>query len=582
MLIPPAKQRTRRKEDMKTSFDKYLLYEDLVNALQTLTHEHPKLCEITSIGRSREGRDILLAEITNRDTGPPEDKPAFWVDGNTHAGEVTGSMCALYLIETLLEGHSTDDRITRLLNEQTFYILPRLSPDGAERYLTTPHNLRASTRPWPEMEPDPGLQPDDINGDGHIVHMRVRDENGEWRVSDKDPRLMVPRAPDEAEPDGDYYRIYKEGTFRDYDGFERKIAQPFHGLDMNRQYPYHWREDAEQRGAGPYPLSEPESRAHVDALLARKNVYSVHTYHTFCGALLRPYSNRPDSDMPDHDLAVYKALGDRGTALTDYPNISVYHDFRYEEDKFITGAFDDWVYDYYGVFAFTVEFWSMAKAAGVQVENFIEFFRNPPEEAQLKMLAWNDVELDGDGFIEWMSFDHPQLGEVEIGGWKTKFTAQNPPPKYLRAECERLTEFALAHATAAPLLKSNLKTEILAPNLRRLELTVENTGYLPTNVTRIAADKKLTKTVEAALDLPDNATLVSGELLVDLGHLAGRSALVGGSWKDSAFFSGLPSDYARRVVWVVEGEGNIEVEIRSEKAGTVRHSSDEETGSRTS
>lgn len=561
------------KAKMNINFDTYLLYEELTETLHALASEHPKLCEISSIGQSREGREILLAEITNKNTGPAHDKPAFWVDGNTHAGEVTGSMCALHLIQTLLTGHGTDERITRLLDEQTFYVLPRLSPDGAERYLTTPHTLRASTRPWPEQEPDPGLQPDDLDGDGHIVQMRVADPNGEWRVSEKDPRLMVPRTPEENEPDGAYYRIYKEGIFKDYDGFERKIAQSFHGLDMNRQYPYHWREDAEQRGAGPYPLSEPESRAHVDALLARKNVYSLHTYHTFCGALLRPYSNRPDSDMPGHDLAVYKAIGDRGTKLTGYPNISVYHDFRYEADKFITGAFDDWAYDYYGILAFTVEFWSMAKAAGVEVDNFIEFFRNPPEEAQLKMLAWNDEELDGDGFIAWRPFDHPQLGRVEIGGWKTKFTAQNPPPKYLEAECEKLTAFALAHAATAPRLEANFKTETLAPNLRRLELTIENTGYLPTNVTQVAADKKLTKPVKAEISLPQGASLVSGEPVIELGHLAGRSALVGGSWKDSAFFNGLPSDYARRVVWVVEGAGEVRVEIRGEKAGTLRRTS---------
>jgi murein tripeptide amidase MpaA len=135
--------------------------------------------------------------------------------------------------------------------------------------------------------------------------------------------------------------------------------------------------------------------------------------------------------MPDHDLAVYKAIGDRGTELTGYPNISVYHDFRYEEDKFITGAFDDWALDYYGVFAFTVEFWSLPAAAGVEVKDFIEFFRDPPEEASLKMLSWNDRELEGEGFSPWTPFDHPQLGRVEVGGWKTKFTHQNPPPKFL-------------------------------------------------------------------------------------------------------------------------------------------------------
>ena len=556
--------------DMKTSFDQYLRYEELTQTLHALAEKHPALCRVESVGRSVEGREIWLAELTNTQTGPASEKPAFWVDGNTHAGEVTGSMAALYLIENLLESYGHDDLVTRLLDEQTFYVLPRLSPDGAEYYLTTPHTLRSNPRPWPEPEPEPGLQPGDIDGDGHALQMRVEDPNGEWRISEGDERLMVPRAPDEAEPGATYYRLYKEGVFENYDGFEKKIARPFHGLDMNRQYPYRWREDADQGGAGPYPLSEPESRAHVDALLARRNVFSIHSHHTFCGAILRPYSDRDDKEMPDHDLAVYKAIGDRGTDLTGYPNISVYHDFRYEESKFITGAFDDWAFDYYGVFAFTVEFWSLPQAAGVEVKDFINFFRAPPEEASLKMLAWNDRELGGSGFSPWAPFDHPQLGRVEVGGWKTKFTHQNPPPEFLEAECEKLARFAIAHASTAPRLAADLRTEGLSPGVRRLELRVENTGYLPTNVTRVAADKKLVRPVKVTLNLPEGTSLVSGEPEVDLGHLAGRSALVGGGWKGPAFFQGLPSDHAHRHVWVVRGEGPVEVEVRSEKAGTVR------------
>lgn len=553
---------------MKLTYDTYLRYEELTRTLRALADEHPGLCKVESIGKSYEGREIWLMELTNAGTGPAAEKPAFWVDGNTHAGEVTGSMAALYLIETLLEGYGSDERITDLLDRQTFYVLPRLSPDGAERYLSTPYSLRASMRPWPEPEEEPGLHPHDVNDDGHILQMRVEDASGEWRVSEEDERLMVPRAPDEF--GGTYYRLYREGVFKDYDGFERKIARPLYGLDMNRQYPYHWQGEAEQEGAGPYPLSEPESRALVEFLLDHKNVFGLHTYHTFCGAILRPYSNRPDDEMPEHDLAVYKALGERGTRLTGYPNLSVYHDFRYEPKKFITGTFDDWAYDSYGVFAFTIEFWSAARSAGVEVEDFIEFFRNPPEEAQLRMLAWNDKELGGEGFVPWTPCEHPQLGRVEIGGWKTKFTNQNPPPKFLKAECEKLARFALSHASTAPRLEARLEVEELSPGIRRIELIVENTGYLPTNVTRVALDRKLVKPVRAEIKMPEGTSLVSGKAEVELGHLAGRSALWGNRWKSAAFFDGLPSDYARRVVWVVRGTDPLQVEVSSERAGTVQ------------
>src|SRR4028118_1750386 len=88
---------------MKTSFDEYLRDEDLRLTLHALAEERPSLCRVESVGRSVEGREIWLAELTNARTGPAAEKPAFWVDGNTHAGEVTGSMAALYLIEHLLK-----------------------------------------------------------------------------------------------------------------------------------------------------------------------------------------------------------------------------------------------------------------------------------------------------------------------------------------------------------------------------------------------------------------------------------------------------------------------------------------------
>jgi hypothetical protein len=70
--------------------------------------------------------------------------------------------------------------------------------------------------------------------------------------------------------------------------------------------------------------------------------------------------------------------------------------------------------------------------------------------------------------------------------------------------------------------------------------------------------------------MPEGTSLVSGKAEVELGHLAGRSALWGNRWKSAAFFDGLPSDYARRVVWVVRGTDPLQVEVSSERAGTVQ------------
>jgi Zinc carboxypeptidase len=54
---------------MKSNFEAYLRYEELTRALRALAEEHPGFCKVESIGRSYEGREIWLAELTNAETG---------------------------------------------------------------------------------------------------------------------------------------------------------------------------------------------------------------------------------------------------------------------------------------------------------------------------------------------------------------------------------------------------------------------------------------------------------------------------------------------------------------------------------
>lgn len=45
-----------------------------------------EICELGSAGTSSEGRDLMLMTLTDLSTGSADSKPAFWLDGNTHAG----------------------------------------------------------------------------------------------------------------------------------------------------------------------------------------------------------------------------------------------------------------------------------------------------------------------------------------------------------------------------------------------------------------------------------------------------------------------------------------------------------------
>jgi murein tripeptide amidase MpaA len=551
-------------------FDTYYRYDELTRILHAFAEEYPQLVRIESIGKSYEGRDIWLLTVTNFATGPAEEKPALWVDGNIHASEVSPSSACLYLIHRLTREYGSHEKITRCLDTRAFYICPRVNPDGAEWALADkPKIIRSSTRPYPyDEDPIGGLVTEDIDGDGRMLMMRIPDPNGNWKKHPDEPRLMIRRDPDEV--GGEYYRILPEGRFDEpFDPAILTIQPKKEGLDLNRNFPAHWRQEYEQDGAGPYPTSEPEVRAIVDFIAKHPNITGGVTFHTWSGVLLRPYSHQSDDAFPAEDLWTYQKIGAKGTEITGYPNISVYHDFKYHPKEYISGVFDDWMYDHMGVFAWTVEIWSPQRQAGITDLKFIDWYREHPVEDDLKLLKWSDEVLGGRGYVDWYPFEHPQLGKVELGGWDMLYAWRNPPPEFLEKEVALFPDWLVWHLLISPKLAVYEATvEPLGDALYKVRLVVQNTGWLPTYITKKALEKKLVRGVVAEIELPDGATLRTGKLREELGQLEGRA------YKPSAanVWNADPTDDRAKVEWVVHAPqgGTVRLTARHERAGVVR------------
>jgi murein tripeptide amidase MpaA len=546
-------------------FDTYYRYDDLTRFLQDWATRYPTLCRLESIGQSYEGRDIWAVVLTNSETGPDTEKPAYWVDGNIHATEVSASTAALKLIDLLLNGYGEDPRITYALDSRTFYVVPRLNPDGAELALAdTPKYIRSSTRPYPRQDRLDGLYEEDIDGDGRILQMRLRDPNGAWKAYAADPRILIPREPDDP-PGGDYFRLLQEGLIQNYDGVLIKSAPPVEGLDLNRQFPVHW-EPAEQ-GAGHYPTSEPEPRAATQFVVDHPNITGSISFHTFSGVHLRPLTKGPDDTMATQDLYTYKKIGAKGTELTGYPAVSVFHDFKYDPKEWIKGTFDDWMYEYRGAYAWTTEIWSVQAQAGIKEFKFIDWFREHPIEDEVAIMRWNDEVLGGKGYVAWYPFEHPQLGTVELGGWDTMYTWRNPPHALLEKEVTPLAEFALFCGLISPKLELHSVQVESVGDAHHIRLVVHNTGWLPTNVSEQGLAAKVVRPLEADIELPDGARLLSGDRKQMLGQLKGRDHKgMFSSWNEDT------TDERAKAEWVVAAPTGTEVQLVAvhERAGTVR------------
>jgi murein tripeptide amidase MpaA len=547
----------------RIDYARFYRYDELTSALRALHAEYAGLMALESIGTSHQGRNLWLATITNPATAQVSDKPGYWIDGNTHAEEVTGAMVCLYTIEQLLSRYGTDDRVTRLLDEQTFYILPMLNPDAADQCLTTPYPWCGNGRYAPEQIQTRGLRLRDLNGDGAITMMRVPDPLGEWRTSDVDARLMVQRGPDEFRAGTQYYRLLPEGVLPEYDGAEILIDPPRDG-NLNRNFPSNFLPEEFQYGAGRFPLSEPESRAVVEFITAHPNIVGAESYHTHGGVILRPFLNRPDSAFAGDDLALYNAIGALGTEETGYPLISVFEEFTDDKSAPRTGSFMEWAYEGLGILTFSTELWDIFTASGVVKEGYYPL-RAWDEADKVRLLRWIDNHYSA-GYVDWQPCDHPQLGRVEIGGWVNIWTFRNPPPQLLEQECEKNYRFTLRHAAVAPLLAiASVTTAHLGADLYRVKVIVENRGYLPTNVTSQALRQKVAKPVRARLRPEAGVELVMGAAEQDLGHLSGRSERRA-EWSP---WGNVWGTQRRAAEWLVRGGrgASVTVEARSEKAG---------------
>ncbi|MEO8535940.1 MAG: M14 family metallopeptidase [Betaproteobacteria bacterium] len=550
-------------------FDRFYRYAELTEVLQGFAREHPQLVTIESIGRSHEGRDIWVLTVTNAATGAAEDKPAFWVDGNIHSTEVAASAASLYFLHTLVRGHGRDADITRALDTRVFYLCPRINPDGAEWALADhPRWVRSSTRAYPfDEEEVEGLSIEDIDGDGRILQMRIEDSNGLWKAHPDEPRLMVRRDP--IETGGAYYRVLPEGRYHGYDGHTLKIKRPRHGLDLNRNFPASWRQEFEQQGAGPYPTSEPEIRAVVDFIVRHPNITGGTTFHTWSGVLLRPFEHLSDDEMDAEDLWFYQAAGRKGTELTGYPAISVYHEFRYHPKSVIGGTFD-WLYEHLGAFSWVVEIWSPMREAGITDYKFIDWFRDHPIDDDLKLFRWSEDVLGGAAHRAWQTFDHPDLGRVEIGGWDRFHAFGNPPLSLLERELERFPRWLLWQALCSPKLELvHVSAAAVGADAWKITLVVQNTGWLPTYVSKRALARKTVRGVMVELALPDGATIVSGKARDDVGQLEGKAYKHTGVsfWPDYRV-----TDDRVKVEWVICAHpgATIGVTAAHARAGTLR------------
>ena len=552
---------------MKTTFayDHYYKYEELKNVLETLQKKYPDLMQLDVNCVTLENRKQYVATLSNKKTGDPLKKPALYIDGNIHAGEVTASMCAMHTIDYLLTSYETDKDIKKLLDEYTVYVIPRVSPDGAETYLSTPYTLRSVNREY--IKKEGGVKETDLDDDGVIRMMRIKTPYGSWKKDPEDPELMIMRDPSDNE--GEFYDIYPEGLLEKYDGDENlKIKETEWGLDFNRNFPYGWFPEGRQDGAGSYPLSNIETKAIVDFVLAHPNIGGAAIGHTSGGMILCPPGTKPSEKAPAYDNKIIKAIAKMGEEELGYKAMNIFDTFLSSQEFYDSGALDDWMYETQGIPAYTMEYWDVSSKAGMPFD--WDNKKNENEEKELKrfaaILKWTK-ENAPQYYSSFKEYDHPTFGKVDIGGFNYKFTHQNPPENLLINELEANTKFNIRFLKTLPrLVIEDVTKEKLSDDLYKISATIGNLGYLSTTLTQAAINIKAAKPVNVKIE---GCEIINGLEETKVDELSGYSKTLTGVYFYGNITTEENAKARKKLIWVIKANKGDTICIKAshEKAG---------------
>jgi len=536
------------------SWNRYNDYAGIADILQKIVKAYPGLAKLESIGKSYEGRDLWCIAITDYSQGDAAKKPGMYIDGNIHSNEVQGSEFAMYTAWYLTENFNDNNFIKELLADKIFYIVPTINPDARDSFFKKPNNAsspRSGVIPIDNdmdgMVDEDGY--DDLDGDGNIVQMRRKNSNGRYKVDPNNPNRMIAVGPDET---GDYEMLGLEGIDNDGDGVVNEDGAAFE-YDPNRDWGWNWQPNNIQNGAYKYPFSLPENRAVMEFVMKHPNIAAGQSYHNAGGMILRgPGAAEDVNTYNAADIQVYDVIGKKGEEIIPgYKYLVVYKDLYS-----VFGGELDWFYGGRGIYTFTNELWTPYQLFNSDAT------RQQNDESTFK---FDRYLLFKDAFIEWHSYEHPQYGKIEIGGFKKNFTRMHPG-FLLESDAHRNMAFTIYHAYHTPKLQiDTIMEKSLGDGLIEVTTVVSNKRLMPTHSSQDLKYK---------IERPDLITLTGAKVIAGLtvDNRNPTSAIEQKNDPQTIEVDNVPGLAEITVRWIIQGNSKYTITVDSRKGGVVARS----------
>lgn len=520
---------------------KYHNYDEMTREISSMVSSHKNISSVASLFKTAGGRDLWCVTVGGPQAGKNH---AMLVVAGVEAERLIGTELALNFLSHLMTNYGKVDSVTKLLNSTTFYVVPRADPDASEQYFLRPSYQRTASGEPSDDDKD-GLTDEDgyndLDGDGIITMIRVRDDRGEWMAHPEEPRIM--KKADRSKGEAGAYKIYTEGFDDDLD--ESWNEDPPGGTAFNRNFPHNYQYFSP--GSGQYPLSDGAARAMAEFCFSHPDISLV---FTFSGNenLMNPWKKeakqgggaqtdvrRGRRSMSDDEEASPRLVT---SVLDDDEQYFNYFSKHYQDLTGFKkappglkgeGAFNEWAYYHFGRWSVSADPWWVPEAEAKKdtARRDSAMVKKEPERkgggkeekpdeyaAQINALKWFAANGMNDRFVGWTKIKHKDFpdSEVEVGGFRP-FCLVNPPPDSINSLAMKQNSFLIWLAAKLPTVEiKNVSVKSVGGKVFRVTASVVNDGYLPTN-SAIGSKSRWPREMKISLGLTKGQKLAAGKMV---------------------------------------------------------------------
>jgi len=556
-----SKAETKAKIEIPLRFDRYYSYEEVNEALKALNKAYPQLTKLDLVGKSEEGRDIYALTINNQKTGEELSKPGVYVDGNIHGNEIQAGEVCLYFANLLLTKYGENEKITKVVDKNAHYILPVVNVDGRARFFEDA-NTSSSGRSIriPKDDDRDGLidedGADDLDGDGNICQMRIKDPNGEYKTDPEDSRLLIPVKPGE---EGEFSLLGQEGIDNDGDGRYNEDSEGY--FDGNRNWGGNWQPPYIQSGAGNFPLSSKGLKAIALYIHQRPNVIVNFAFHNSGGMWLRVPALKEERIDP-RDVTAYDVVGKNALKITPgyvyQPSYDLYATY---------GDTDSHLFYLEGSYSFVGELFQRTeetyrenadKPRTAPADESASFRRGGNPEESREQLKFNDHVALNELYRDWKPYKHPVYGDIEIGGW-IKMSSRLPHPFMLQELVHRNSMVVLYASEQTPEISMEVfDVKEVGKNLHQVRVRLKNAKGFPSMSYYAVSSKLYTQDM---LKVSGGKVIASGRI-TDLRN----NRVSYQEHRPEILFTSVPGNGFNEYQFLIEGKGEVKIDYISRKA----------------